>query len=135
MLPWKGTVPPRMDDETAVSSLGLAPTILTACGQRVPSQMQGINLLDGPGLKARPAVHGECYTHTMVDLENPVSSLRWRWMIEGFRKLILPYAPNEKGGPELYDLREDPDEQRNLASAQREEVERLRRIADGRWNP
>jgi uncharacterized sulfatase len=97
--------------------------------------MQGLNLLDEQALKARLAIHGECYTSKMVELDNPVTSLRWRWVIEGFQKLILSQAPHEKRGPELYDLREDPNEQHNLARTRPEEVERLKRIADARWNP
>jgi hypothetical protein len=63
--------------------------------------MRGLNLLDGWAFKARAAVHGECYALTTVSLENLVKSLRWLWGVEGFRKLILPYGPNEKGAPAL----------------------------------
>jgi uncharacterized sulfatase len=51
-------------------------------------------------------------------------------------KLILPHAANEPDArPELYDLVADPSEEHNLAEAQPSEVERLRKIADARWNP
>jgi arylsulfatase A-like enzyme len=136
MVRWKGTITPRVEDTVPVSSLDFAPTILKACGVPVPAQMQGVDLCDESALRARNVVHGECYTHNLVDFERPASSLRWRWVVEGRHKLILPHAANEPGaGPELYDLFADPSEEHNLADSKPREVERLRKLADARWNP
>ena len=136
MVRWKGTIAPRMEENLAVSSLDFAPTLLKACGIAVPEQMQGLDLRDAPALRARTAVHGECYTHNLVDFEHPSSSLRWRWIVEGTQKLILPHAANEPDAvPELYDLAADPAEEQNLAASKPLEVERLRRLADARWKP
>jgi len=136
MLRWKGTIAPRMDDTTAVSSIDFAPTILNACGVSIPPQMQGVDLRDGSALQARTAVHGECYTHNMVDFETPANSLRWRWVIEGFQKLIVPHQRNEpEAKVELYDLKNDPFETHNLAAEKPAEVERLSKVINARWNP
>jgi uncharacterized sulfatase len=136
MVRWKGTITPRMEDAVPVSSLDFAPTILKACGVPVPAEMQGVDLRDDAAVRTRTAVHGECYTHTLIDFERPASSLRWRWIVEGRTKLILPHAANQPGaGPELYDLSVDPTEEHNLAVSKPGEVERLRKIADARWNP
>jgi uncharacterized sulfatase len=136
MVRWKGTLAPRMDESTPVSSIDFAPTILKACGISVPREMQGVDLRDTDALKSRTAVHGECYTHNMVDFEAPEHSLRWRWVIEGFQKLILPHRPNEPGAPiELYDLEKDPSETYNLAGEKPAEVERLSALINARWNP
>jgi uncharacterized sulfatase len=136
MIRWKGTIAPRDEDTVAVSSLDFAPTLLKACGIAVPEQMQGLDLRDDAALRARTAIHGECYTHNLVDFEQPASSLRWRWIVEGRQKLILPHAANEPDAvPELYDLHADPSEERNLAADRPSEVARLRKIADARWNP
>jgi uncharacterized sulfatase len=114
MVRWKGTITPRMEDAVPVSSLDFAPTILKACGVPVPAEMQGVDLRD----------------------DAAASSLRWRWIVEGRTKLILPHAANQPGaGPELYDLSVDPTEEHNLAVSKPGEVERLRKIADARWNP
>jgi uncharacterized sulfatase len=136
MVRWKGTITPRMEDAVPVSSLDFAPTILKACGVPVPAEMQGVDLRDDAAVRTRTAVHGECYTHNLIDFERPASSLRWRWIVEGRTKLILPHAANQPGaGPELYDLSVDPTEEHNLAVSKPGEVERLRKIADARWNP
>jgi arylsulfatase A-like enzyme len=136
MVRWKGTIAPKMEDSLSVSSLDFAPTLLKACGIAVPEQMQGIDLRDTGALRARTAVHGECYTHNAVDFDHPASSLRWRWVVEGRMKLILPHAANEPDArPELYDLTVDPSEEHNLADSQPSEVQRLRKIADARWKP
>ena len=136
MIRWKGTIAPRTEHDLAVSSLDFAPTLLKACGIAVPGQMQGVDLCDETALRARTAVHGECYTHNLVDFEQPASSLRWRWIVEGHQKLILPHAANEpEAVPELYDLVADPAEEHNLAAAKPLEVERLRKAADDRWKP
>jgi arylsulfatase A-like enzyme len=136
MIRWKGTIAPKDEDSVAVSSLDFAPTLLKACGIAVPEQMQGLDLRDEAALRARTAIHGECYTHNLVNFEQPASSLRWRWIVEGRQKLILPHAANEPDAvPELYDLHADPSEERNLAADRPTEVARLRKIADARWNP
>ena len=136
MIRWKGTIAPKDEDTVAVSSLDFAPTLLKACGIAVPEQMQGLDLRDEAALRARTAIHGECYTHNLADFEQPASSLRWRWIVEGRQKLILPHAANEPDAvPELYDLHADPSEEHNLAADRPSEVARLRKIADARWNP
>lgn len=136
MVRWKGTIEPRMDDTNLASSIDFAPTILKACGVPIPPQMQGVDLLDGAALQSRNTVHGECYTHNMVDFETPANSLRWRWVIEGFQKLILPHARNEpEARVELYDLKKDPYEEHNLAAEKPLDVERLSKSMNARWNP
>ena len=136
MVPWKGTIAPRMDDNTLARSIDFAPTILKACGVPIPPQMQGVDLLNGAALQFRNKVHGECYTHDMVDFETPANSLRWRWVIEGFQKLILPHARNEpEAKVELYNLQNDPYEEHSLAAKNPLDVERLSKSMNARWNP
>lgn len=136
MVRWKGKIAPRMDADIPVSSLDIAPTLLKACGISVPAELQGIDLCDTSALKARGGVHGECYTHNAVDIEEPASSLRWRWVIDGFQKLIIPNPKQEPDAVvELFDLKEDPTEERNLAKSRPLDVERLRKLADARWIP
>ena len=57
---------------------------------------------------------------------------RRRWVRRGDRKLITFDA--EKKPPELYDFRNDPREQTDLAPQHTAEVEALRAMIDQWWN-
>ncbi len=116
MIRWPGHVSPRMSDELAIS-IDLAPTLLAAVGKQPTPAMQGINLLDEAAVRERRAVYGECFTHNANDLNEPAANLRWRWMVEGPWKLIVPDAKNEPDAVvELYNLADDPHEETNLAT-------------------
>ena len=133
---WKGRVAPKMEDQRLASSLDIAPTVLKACGVPVPSVMSGLDLLNDQELEKRNVVHGECFTHNAVDLDAPEKSLRWRWVVEGDWKLILPDPKNQpEDKVELYNLRADPQEGRNLASEDPSRVKQLQGLIDARWNP
>jgi uncharacterized sulfatase len=135
MVRWPGVVEPEMDRETVVSSVDLAPTVLDAAGLEPSEEMPGVSLLDEEAVEAREAIFGEIFYHDIVSLDDPVESLKYRWCIEGRWKLILPYAenlPDEK--VQLYDLKEDPHEQNNLASAKPDVVKRLRKRIEGWWS-
>jgi len=96
----------------------------------------GINLLDPAAVAARKTIYGECFTHNSLDLDNPVASLRWRWLIDGHTKLIVPYAKNQPTDlVELYDLAADPTEENNLAVARPEKVKILTAMLDAYWKP
>ncbi len=135
MLRWPGHVAPRMSDDLALS-IDLAPTLLTAVGEEPTPQMQGINLLDERAVADRKAIYGECFTHNANDLNDPAANLRWRWMIEGNWKLIVPDAQNEPDASvELYDLAADPHEIKNLSDTDPQRVAQLRSMLDTWWNP
>ena len=70
-----------------------------------------------------------------MNIHDPVSSLRYRWVVAGDWKLIVPHRPNEPGGAvELFDLNRDPGETKNLASAEPRQVERLAAwLTNGGW--
>ncbi len=94
MLRQPGRIQPGQTGALA-SSLDIFPTILTACGVRLPVDLPGINLLDAPGLATRRQLFGECFTHTLVDLDEPARSLLWRWTLRQeadgrLWKLIVP---------------------------------------------
>ena len=126
LIRWPGHVQPRMSDELAIS-LDIVPTLLTAVGRKPTPEMHGLNLLDEQAVAARKAIFGECFTHNAVDLNDPAANLRWRWVIEGPLKLIVPDPRNEPNGkPELYDLAADPHETKDLAAERPTDVTRLR---------
>jgi arylsulfatase A-like enzyme len=155
MLRRPGTVRPRSSDALA-SSLDILPTVLAACGVEPPAGLPGVNLLDDEATAARRQVFGECYTHTLVDLEDPARSLLWRWIVQDRWKLIVPArhddektfpvwqgrhvdevsrAKHERGEIELFDVVADPDERTNLAAEHPEVVRRLRADLDTWWTP
>ena len=92
-----------------------------------------LDLLDGEAAARRKAIFGAIFTHVAVDIDDPASSLKHRWGIEGHWKLIIPCATNVPDGQvELYDLQADPHEKRNLAAAHPDRGNRLR-IAINNW--
>lgn len=137
MLRWPGVIKPQKRDEL-VSTIDLAPTMLSAAGAAVPENLPGINLLplvrDGQPLK-RDTIFGEGFAHDIADLDDPEASLLYRWAIEGKWKLLLTYDgtlgryasshPRSERRPQLYDLSADPHETTNLAAQHPEIVARL----------
>jgi uncharacterized sulfatase len=132
LLRWPGRVKPGRHDDL-VSTIDVVPTILSACGLKPAAEMKGLSLLDraaaGQPL-GRDAVFGEIYLHTAVDLDRPALNLTHRWARAGDWKLIV----TEKKDPvELYNLKDDPFETKNLAAARSETVAALRKRLDAWW--
>jgi uncharacterized sulfatase len=155
MLRQPGTIGPRSSAALA-SSIDILPTVLAACGVTPPDRLPGVNLLDDEATAARGQLFGECYTHTLVDLDDPAESLLWRWTVTDRWKLIVPArhrpeqafpawqgrhvdevsrANHERGTVELYDIVADPEERSNVAAEHPEVVARLRRQLDRWWDP
>jgi arylsulfatase A-like enzyme len=117
-----------------VSTIDVAPTILRACGLTPPAEMPGLSLLDvaaGKGRLPRDAVFGEIYLHTAVDLEKPALNLTHRWVRQGDWKLIV--IEGKPATFELYNVANDPKEEKNLAAAEPQRVARLRSVLDAWW--
>jgi uncharacterized sulfatase len=132
MLRWPNKLKPLRDDTTLVSSIDLGPTILAACGLKPTDAMPGTSLLgvsDGQPIQ-RNTLFGEIFEHDEVDIDAPVSSLLYRWCIDGYQKLILP-AGEEPA--ERYDLQSDPMETRNLAAENPRLVESLTDRINAWW--
>jgi uncharacterized sulfatase len=133
MIRWPGHVQPARSDSLAMS-IDLAPTLLAAASLKPTPQMPGINLLDKKAVADRKAIFGECFTHNSNDLNNPAASLRWRWMIDGNWKLIVPKKKNEPtSNDELYDLAADPSEKHNLAGGEPDRVRSMRDKINTWW--
>jgi uncharacterized sulfatase len=133
MIRWPGHVTLQQSGALA-ESIDFLPTLLTAVGAKPPRGLPGINLLDAKAVRAREVIYGECFTPTAVDLERPAASLRWRWVIEGDWKLIVPAPQNEPDGKiQLYDLACDPREEHDLAATEPARVRQLTRLLDRWW--
>ena len=129
--PGGGVKPGRHED--LVSTIDLAPTVLEACGLKPVGDMQGLSLLPvATGRDARferDAVFGEIFQHTAADVGQPALSLTHRWVRAGEWKLIVP----ERGDPELYNVADDPTEERDRVTQNPDDVARLRRQLDAWW--
>ncbi|MCS7238650.1 MAG: sulfatase-like hydrolase/transferase [Thermoguttaceae bacterium] len=135
MLRLPGVIEPRRDDVTPVSTVDIVPTILRVCGVDVPPELPGSCLLDPEALQRRAAIFGATFTHEAVDVHNPAANLMYRWTIEGWWKLIVPHRANvAEGKPELYNLKEDPHESRNLIDEHPEVYHRLLQRIEGWWS-
>jgi arylsulfatase A-like enzyme len=133
MIRWPSHVEPKRSESLA-SSIDLAPTLLAGARLEATPQMQGINLLDEKAVSARTAIYGECFTHESKSHNHPADSLRWRWMIDGDWKLILPDPHNQPDDAiELYNLSKDPHEEQNLADRNTLLVETMRAKINKWW--
>ncbi len=128
-------IEPFRDDETPVSTVDIAPTILRLCGLEVPPEWPGLNLLDRQALQQREAIFGATFLHDAVDVHHPASSLMYRWCIEGWWKLILPLsrACPAMERSSFTTLKDDPREEHNLAEREPEVVHRLRKRIETWW--
>lgn len=145
MFSWPGVIAPGKRDEL-VSSIDLAPTMLSAAGAKIPDNLPGLDLM--PVLRGgrsidRDTLFGEGFSHDVADLDLPEASLLYRWAMEGRWKLILTYDgivgryasshPRTEKRPQLFDLSVDPHEEKNLAASNPEVVDRLAKKIAAWW--
>ena len=129
------TKPGRHNDP--VSTIDIAPTILGQCGVSTPKTMSGVNLHSlaiGEWKVKRTEVFGEIYLHTSKTLENPAANLTHRWVRSGDWKLIVSLSVKD-ATPELFNLKDDASEKKNLAADNPELVKRLTERMTEAWNP
>jgi len=138
---WPAKVAAQRDDETLVSILDFVPTVLSICGVKVPAELPGLNLLDRPAMTARKTIFVEAYTHDIAALDHPEKSLVTQVVINGWSKLLIPgtVRPDKSftSAPkavELFDLKSDPLEKKDLAADHAEEVNRLQALQKAQWS-
>ncbi len=133
LVRWPGHTSPRVV-ETPVSALDIAPTVLRAAGVAPSTALEGVNLLDEKAVAAHPPVFGEIFTHNAVRLGDPPASLRFRWVVDGDWKLIVPEPRNEPKAPvELFEIGHDPTESHDLAASRPEKAAELVRKLEAYW--
>lgn len=147
MIKWPGKVSAMMDMDNLASNLDIVPTILAACGVNIPSEMPGINLLDYDAVAKRKNLFLECFTHDMLDVDQPEAALRARSIVEKDWKLTVWNKPHasldikswqmDKPKDEilLFNLKDDPMERRNLAAQHPEKVGEMTKELNQWWNP
>jgi len=139
LLRGPGVDAPRREEDAPVSLVDIVPTILSAAGLPRPGSLPGVDLLDPSAVRTRGPVFLSVFTPAIRDLSDPVASLRTRIAIDGFWKLLVPgpsapLSPGDPDQPALYDLRADPNERSNLASARPDVVEDLLHDLDTWWD-
>jgi arylsulfatase A-like enzyme len=119
--------------EELVSNIDVLPTLLEACGLKVPARVQGrslLPLLDGRSTAARESIFGEKTFHDCYDPMRCIRTRRWKYIRnfeksslwrptgDSMRGAYLELGPRAFGGrpaEELYDLQADRAERKNLA--------------------
>ena len=134
MVRWPGHVKPKMDTTHLANSIDLVPTVLAATGLKPTKEMQGINLLDASAVANRDAIFGEILEHDIQHMTDPVASLRFRWVIEGEWKLIVPHKGREpEAATELFHITADPNERKNVAAKRPQLVRQLSKRINDWW--
>ncbi len=123
LISWPTKIRPQVDRDHLACNLDIWPTVAALLGYPAPDGLPGINLTDDKAVAARQRILGEQYAHDIADVDKPTRSIEARWQIDGWWKLIVPAGNKANAAkPELYDLRDDPWEKKNLADT---EAERL----------
>ncbi len=117
---WPGRLPAGARISPMVQVSDIAPTILEAAGIAAPAAMEGRSFWKSLTGEAGPGDASGGGHDRVVSVENTWQS-SWSLRTET-HKLILSRDPDESRRPrlELYDLKVDPDERRNLAGEQPE---------------
>jgi arylsulfatase A-like enzyme len=125
ILALPGVLPEGHETDRPASLVDLGPTILGLVGLPVPSSFQGRDLLPG-GTVPAPGDPRPLFSETNGRIYG-VRTNGWRFIFNPEE-----YTPGAPGGAypisrvELYDLAEDPGEQRNVAADHPDRVEALR---------
>lgn len=136
LISWPGQVKPRRDREHLASNLDLWPTLAALLTTSAPKGLPGLNLTDARAVARRTRIFGEQYAHDIADVDEPTRSLEHRWVIDGWWKLIGPDPHTQAGeAAELYNLRDDPWEQNDLASQNSRRVRKLTQRLNEAWAP
>jgi arylsulfatase A-like enzyme len=117
VISWPGRIRPARSD-ALVSLIDLLPTLSDLAGVQAPNRVDGISLgpiLEQRAPQVRQLVFGEYY-----------GKQSWRVPIRMVRSSGWKYVRYRNDGEELYDLKADPGELRNLASDPRAAAERTR---------
>ena len=113
LVRWPGRIKPGSTNDDLVLNLDFAPTLLDAAGRRVPTAMQGrsfLPLLEGKtDVKWRDAFY---YRYYVSHFNTPA-----HFGLRTSRYKLIHF--NEIGEWELFDLKADPREMKNLAGSRR----------------
>lgn len=110
LMRWPGHIKPRSVNTNMTQTIDYAPTMLDAAGIKVPDFMQGLSLVPSLTGKQRIIPRHNLYYH-FYEYKADHTVLQHLGVRGERYKLIYFYPVNEW---ELYDLKKDPQEQKNL---------------------
>ena len=123
-----GLAPRRVPD--CVSSIDLGPTILNSVGLDYPGDYLGVSLL--PLMRGEPFTHPPVFGEQVsneaspyVQFDQNLNPERKKYMIVTQDRFKLIYNRNHYGF-ELFDLKQDPGEERNLYDAEPQKAEEMK---------
>ena len=141
MIRWPARLKPRVDKTTLVSSIDLAPTILSSAEIKPAGEMTGVNLIPvciDPKSMQRRLVWGEIFSHDMPDLNQPLKGLLYRWAIRDFDKIVTHHRgtlgryvwghQRDSFETQMYNLKSDPHERKNIAAQDKPRVQQLENL-------
>jgi arylsulfatase A-like enzyme len=124
--------------EDLAHAIDVYPTIAKAAGLTPPETQPGVDLLDPQATSGRKNLFGACHSTHNVTVTNPDETQQYQWCIQGHWKLLRRYHGADTSSyrnlhswdtaeRQLYDLKNDPSEQRDLAESHPQIVEELSR--------
>lgn len=110
LIRWPGQIKPGTVNKTMVQAIDYAPTMLGAAGAPVPDWMQGIDLVPLITGKQKTISRNNLYYHYYEYRAD--HTVLQHLGVRGERYKLIYFYPVEEW--ELYDLKQDPYEQKNL---------------------
>jgi arylsulfatase A-like enzyme len=129
---WPGVAKPGTSNDTLIQSIDWMPTLLDIAGVPMPAEVKPDGLSLVPVLKGEKLSRDTLFCHfphdTPASGQHPGASVR-----RGDMKLIRLFAQNDDGSDqfELYDLKADLGETKNLATEKPALVRELAALLDG----
>ena len=135
MVSWQGKIQPERSLEFA-HAIDVFPTIMASAGLETPKHLPGLNLMDAKALKERNTIYGVTNSIFNMTPDDPDQTTQYLWCIEGEWKLLLRYPGLDTthyskvhswdmAKVQLYNVRLDPHEKKELSKIHPEIVKRL----------
>lgn len=128
---WPGKVKAGSTNDALIQSVDFYPTLLSMCGLKPRAALKLDGIDQSAMLKGQPGPRDRVFCHfphgSTAQAQNIPGFLPSSYVRKGDWKLIRFYCDADDGSDrlELYNLRDDPGEAKNLASAQRERANEL----------
>ena len=124
---WPGVIPAGSSTDQVVTTLDWSATMLAAAGLTLPAELDGMDML--PHLKGKAPLEERTvfWRSYQRRRHKAVRSGRWKYL------MIEPFGETDQdvAGEYLFDLADDPGEERDLKADERQVFERLKALYAG----